>query len=155
MSGSDEYCNNKRMRMENATGEGSGGGSGCGGTVGSSGGGSETAGRLSSITNASCELNDDELIEQFQLINEKSAQCVEMYRKYPSIIENEKTAYAFADKKLRAQLERTRAELAESSSLAPTMLPDAKTDMTWKFLEALERTKLLLARGGSRHRNVH
>lgn len=113
---------------------------------------SEGGGRLSSITNASCEITDDFLIEQFVVINEKCSKCVDVYKKYPSIIENEKTAYAYVEKTLRVQLEKTRAEYESLSSSTTTTssssyVVDEKSDMTWKFIEALERTKLQLARG--------
>ena len=110
---------------------------------------SEGAGRLSSITNASCEITDDYLIEQFLAINDKCAKCVDVYKKYPSIIENEKTAYAYVEKTLRVQLEKTRAEYdsLSSATYSSSYVVDEKSDMTWKFIEALERTKLQLARG--------
>lgn len=94
-----------------------------------------------SINNASCELNDDYLIEQFCAINQKCGECVEVYKKHHSIVENEKAAYAYAEKTLRSQMEKTRAEI----ELRNEYVIDEKTDSIWKFLAALERSKLRLA----------
>lgn len=120
-------------------------------------------GRLSYASTTCGEINDDHLLDQFFIINEKSAQCMDVYKKYPSIIENEKAAYAIAQKRLRDQLDKTRAELLldSSDSLATTttnnsskFVVDQKNDMTWKFIEALERTKLQLARVQNCHKKL-
>ena len=98
-------------------------------------------GGRASINNASCELNDDYLLEQFCAINQKCAECVEVYKKHPSIVENEKTAYGYVERTLRGQLEKTKAEIETRNEY----IIDEKTDPTWKLLAALERTKFLLA----------
>lgn len=80
---------------------------------------------------------------------------MDVYKKYPSIIENEKAAYVVAQKRLRDQLDKTRTEL-ESDSLTNSskFVVDQKNDMTWKFIEALERTKLQLARVQNCHKKL-
>lgn len=107
-------------------------------------------GGRTSMNNASCELNDDYLIEQFSAINQRCAECVEVYKKHGSIVENEKTAHKFVENTLRAQLEKTKAEV----DVRNEYVIDEKTDVTWKLLAALERTKLLLAKERDRTRRT-
>lgn len=96
----------------------------------------------SSINNASCDLSDEYFIEQMLTINQKCDECVEAYRKHSSIIENQKTAYAYAEKMLRSKLDKTNATLKNLNEYKI----DQNTDIIWKFIVAIEHTKMLLAK---------